>query len=288
MLRAILLGLCVSTFLSPLAEARRTPTFADVINPQFYIKRKEPILNVGILYYGNEKSEADVTRIQALLEKRFFEATDSMIRLNTVFTAKVPYLHQIQNYPDYTQPGITDPVRLQRLWYYDNVNAGIIEEIYQEAKKSEQLKPQLKALDAIAAMTGAQFDGMGFAYGRMAVTESPREVAWGLPGGGRVEDPSDGQVVDELIHEIGHTLFLDHASAQCYADGMTMAQSKACCEASPGRNDVMSYCRQRNKVDNDTFFHGFEACNRRIMKNQIVPAMLSGGAWNIKNREKCL
>ena len=50
------------------------------------------------------------------------------------------------------------------------------------------------------------------------------EIAWGLEDGGRVEFVSDAKVVDELIHEVGHALFLDHTSNQCQKPGMSYAE----------------------------------------------------------------
>jgi hypothetical protein len=142
-------------------------------------------------------------------------------------------------------------------------------------------------LDVIATITGAQFDGLGYAYGRMALTESPREIAWGLSDGGFTEKVSKGPIVDELIHEIGHAIFLDHAVSQCQDPSLNYAQQQACCATSPNKDDVMSYCRARKLVNDTDVFYGFKACNLRIIKNKIIPAMLKGAAWNVPDREKC-
>lgn len=160
-------------------------------------------------------------------------------------------------------------------------------EVYQQVRKTPALKNDLKNIDALLIVTGAQFDALGFADARVAVTEDPMEIAWALPDGGLVEYVTDERVVDELIHEVGHVMFLDHASSQCYKSGMSNAESAACCSESPAKNDVMSYCRKRSLV-NAEHFYGFESCNLKTIKEKIVPAMLKGGAWRIKNREKCL
>ena len=59
------------------------------------------------------------------------------------------------------------------------------------------------------------------------------------------------------------------------------------CATSPARDDVMSYCRKRSEVD-DEYFYGFKECNRKMIKEKIDPAMLSGGAWAIIDREAYL
>lgn len=249
--------------------------------PKKYTKRNEPILNAVLVYYGDYYTESDLERVQNLLEDRFFLATDKMITLNTVSRKVIPFKHQISEYPDYVQEHVTDIERLQRLWYYDNVGPKVMKEVY------EQVKSELKGVDVLLVVTGAQFDGLGFASGRVGITENPMEIAWGLPGGGRVEIQSDAKVVDELIHELGHTMFLDHTSNQCQRDGLSYKEKMECCEQSPAKNDVMSYCRNRRAVDENHFF-GFEACQLRNLKDKVIPAMLNGGDWNVANRENCL
>lgn len=272
-------------FMTTLAIAQQVQPPADDLSqtsmPKTYLKRTQPVLNAALVYYGEFYSEEDLARVAALLTKRFYLATDKSISLNVAIKKVIPFKHQLADYPEYRQDYVTDPERLQRLWYYDNVGYKIVNEVY------AQVKGDLKKLDTLLIVTGAQFDALGFASGRVAITENPMEIAWGLSDGGRVEIQSDAKVVDELIHELGHVMFLDHVSNQCQKPGMTYQETLACCETSPAKNDVMSYCRNRNAVNDEKFF-GFEECNLRMIKNKIVPAMLSGGKWNIENREQCL
>lgn len=271
----------ITLFLLAISCLSFAQDLSQTMMPKTYLKRTKPILNVGLVYYGDFYTEADLDRVENLYKERFFLATDKAVSINVVWKKILPFKYQLIDYPDYRLNNITDPARLQRLWYYDNVGPKVMKEVY------EQLSSQLKQLDALVIITGAQFDGLGFASGRVAVTENPMEIAWGLPDGGRVEVQSDAKVVDELIHETGHVMFLDHASNQCQKPGMSYQQTLECCASSPARNDVMSYCRDRASVNEEKFF-GFEECNLRNIKNKIVPAMLSGGAWNIADREKCL
>lgn len=256
------------------------------IRPKKYKKRDHAVFNVALVYYGSFWNESDMQRIAPLLKERFEASTNGKIELNIAHTGALPYKHQISDYPDYRSGNITDPERLQRVWYYDNVGGKIITEVYDEFKKSP-LGEHYKQLDALLIVSGAQYDALGFASGRVAITEQPREIAWGLADGGRTEIVSDENLVDELIHELGHTLFLGHTSTQCQKPELTLAQSKACCDNSASKNDVMSYCRDRRKVD-ENFFYGFEACTQSMIEKLIVPAMLNGKNWNVSGRLNCL
>lgn len=254
--------------------------------PKFYKKRSSPVLNIGLLYYGDHYTDEGFAQVQELLERRFEDATNGMLKLNVIFRAILPFKNQIQNFPDYKQDHVTDMKRLQRLWYYDNKDMSVVNEIYQEAKSHNLYGKDFSQIDALAVVTGAQFNGLGFASGRVAITENPMEIAWGLEGGGSVEVQSDAKVVDELIHELGHTLSIGHAADQCFGNGVTYEQTQACCAASENKNDVLSYCRQRNLVD-ENFFYGFEACNLKTIKEKVIPAMLNGGEWQLQDVEKC-
>jgi hypothetical protein len=285
---------------SPKPEVKITPSSDSLeVNtmPKFYKKRTSPVLNIGLVYYGEYYTDEDFAKVQELLEHRFEQATNGILKLNVIFRAILPFEHQIQNYPDYkkeaviqrepeliTEP-ITDMDKLQRIWYYDNKNMSVVNEIYKNAKSHNLYGKDFSKIDALAVVTGAQFEGLGFASGRVAVTENPMEIAWGLSSG-RTEFLSDAKVVDELIHELGHTLYLGHAADQCFDEGISYEQTQACCAASENKNDVLSYCRQRNLVD-ENLFYGFEACNLKTIKEKVIPAMLSGGEWALKDVAKC-
>jgi len=251
--------------------------------PNFYRPRNEAVLDIALMYYGDHYSEEDLERIRVLLEKRFYEATGEQIKLRTKLTLILPFKHLIQDHPDYRSGNITDIERLQRLWYYDNIGINILSEVYKEMVKAPK-EVKLSELDALATITGAQFDGLAYASGRVIVTENPMEVAWG--SGGWVEYVSDYQVVDSLIHELGHTLYLDHASKQCQKPGMTYQEKLECCKSSTSKDDVMSYCRNRDKVD-ENFYFSFGECNRTTIREKIVPAMLKGDKWKLQDIEEC-
>lgn len=271
---------------APVAIRIPDPTsLAENISPKNYKKRTEPILNIGLIYYGDYYTEEQFAELQALLEKRFEQATHSLLKLKVVFRAIIPFKENIQKYPAYFLPNITDVERLQRLWYYDNINMKIASEVWNEAKSHNLYGKDISSLDALAVVTGAQFDGLGFASGRVAITENPMEIYWAGPTGGHVEYLSHASVVDELIHELGHALYIDHAAHQCVTGTKTLAERDACCAQSENRDDVLSYCRSRSAVNED-FFYGFKDCNLKNIQEIVIPAMLSGDKW-IQKMTKC-
>lgn len=255
----------------------------DSMIPKCYLKREQSVFNIALIYYGDSMKLADLDRIEPILVERFSRANRGAIEVKIKVKKVLPFKHKMPL--DYSYNNIQDKKRLQRIWYYDNVGTKIMNEVYTEFKAAEK-KEIIEKLDAIVAITGAQFDGLGFASGRVSVTEYPREIAWAAKGGGRVDYISDYQIVDELIHELGHNMFLGHTSTQCQKTGMTYEEKQACCKLSPSKDDVLSYCRQRANV-NENFMHGFESCNQDMIERLVVPAILSGGEWNIKDRSSC-
>jgi hypothetical protein len=251
--------------------------------PKCYHKRDNAILKVALVSYGSNLNITDLSRIEKLLIERFAKATNQLVQVDVIVKKVMHLKHSLPQ--DYTYGNITDPERLHRIWYYDNVGSKVMNEVYEEFKKVSHHE-DLDQLDVLLAITGAQFEGLGFASGRVSVTESPREIAWGLPSGGRVEYPTDYELVDELIHELGHNMFLGHVSTQCQKPGLTLEEKRVCCENSPGKNDVMSYCRGRAIVDENKMY-GFEACNLSMIEELIVPAMLKGDQWNVAGRKTC-
>jgi hypothetical protein len=254
--------------------------------PEKYRSRPEAVYNVALLYYGNSLDKNYLDRLAPKLISRFNLATQDVLKLNVVLTKQINFLHPKPTELNPNFPAITDFDRLHRLWYYDHVNSNIMLEIHKVAIKDQDILSVVSKLDAILAVTGAQFEGLGYANGRIAVTENPREIAWGASDGGTTQYESDEAVIDELIHELGHTFFLDHSSKQCFQKGMDLEASNKCCEESPSRNDTMSYCRERSTVSDKVLF-GFSNCSLGIIKSQVVPALLQGSAWAFDNMPTC-
>ncbi len=272
--------------LLPILAFSKTTNLSQSNRPSHYFKREKAILNVGLAYYGDYWKENDLKRITPMLKERFALATNEVLTLNIVAIDVLSYKTKFDPVlMKKTYPQIKDEARLQRVYYYETLKGNILSEVYDEFKKAK-LGNSYKSLDALLVVTGAQFDGLGLANGRVAVTEQPREIAWGLPDGGRTEIVSDESIVDELIHELGHIIFLGHTSTQCMKPDLTLEERNQCCEASPSKNDVMSYCRNRNDVNHGVIF-GFESCNREMINELIIPAMLKGKRWNVSGRQTC-
>jgi len=77
------------------------------------------------------------------------------------------------------------------------------------------------------------------------------------------------------MHEMGHLLGLQHASAKCYMGNPSPATTAACCKQSPGQNDVMSYCRKRVNAT-ETTYNGFTACTKKYVQEK-TRVLLKGG-----------
>jgi hypothetical protein len=267
----------------PVVVKEESCSISDSMMPKCYHKRDKSELKIALLYYGDYMQMSDLDRIAPILKERFASATGHLVTVDIVSKKILDFKHKLPE--DYTFNNITDKKRLQRIWYSENVGTQIMNEVYEQYKKYES-KEVMDQLDAVVAITGAQFEGLGFASGRISVTEYPREIAWGLPDGGRVDYISDYQIVDELIHELGHNMYLGHTSNQCQKRGMTYKEVQACCALSDSKDDVLSYCRNRADV-NESFMHGFESCNREAIESKVVPAILSGGKWSLENTSSC-
>jgi hypothetical protein len=272
-------------------------SIANSIKPMCWRKRDKPELNIALIYYGGDSMKMeDLERIEPLLKDRFYKATDGALSLNIMTKKILPFKQKMP--VGYTYKNITDPKRLQRIWYIENVDGRVLTEIYEEYKKVENPET-IHNIDVVLTISSAPFNAIGLANGRVSATKYPVEAGYGLPDGGEVIYPSDYAIVDEFIHELGHNMFLGHTSSPCMSHiikkklGFTeyteelFREVDRCCEQSPSKNDALSYCRKRAKVS-ENFMHGYESCNLDMIKNKIVPNMLNGGAWNIPNRSQCL
>jgi hypothetical protein len=283
--------LCLLMVLGASHLFAQNTTLADKMNPEHYLPHQSAKLNVLLVYYGTEFDRSYLERITPLLEERFYQAADHLIELKVVKKLVLPYKFMNEFKEDFEDyPHVVDEDARRRLWYVENVRGGITTEVY-KAIKSKYGAEYLKDIDNIGIITGAQFNGQGLTFGRVSVTENPREIAWGKASTHKTLEVNDYQVVDVLIHEIGHGIWIHHTSKQCMRQkdenlNDFIHRRKECCATSPSKNDIMSYCRSRSAVSSH-FYNKFEACNIGKIENHVIPSLLKGGVVKIPNEKDC-
>lgn len=255
---------------------------SKVYDPDCFNPRTSPAVKVFLVQYGKAGSTlAELQRIGALLKTRFEESLKHSIEIDFSGFAVVPLKQEVRDLTFvHSEIGGTDEAmksteRMTRLWYYYNKDINqIATEIHGEMLL-QGFAPTMSGSDAILVLSEPQFEGLGYATGAFGLTEQPSEIAWSTSDGGLTDRANDPKVVDELLHELGHVLGLNHAATQCQ-DGSYPGTIAECCAKSPSGQDVMSYCRSRRKVS-DTFFYGYTKCTQEYLMNVTRQNMLSGG-----------
>ncbi len=238
-----------------------------------YNKRDKVVINTILASYGETTTLKDLERIAPKLIKRFQIATQSMIELSIKQTVVLNFKDHNFNKSKYKNFP-SDESRKKRIWFYYNSTPEKVARESLDLLYKKIGKKKTKGIDLLLLVSGAQFEGLGIQVGRVAMAEHPREIAWEAEGRGRVYHLTDAEIIDELIHEIGHFIGLGHASNICH--GKDALQN--CCELSPSRDDVMSYCRDRSRV-NEEFQFVFEACHLEKIEYFSVPQLKLGNKF---------
>lgn len=274
-------GLALSFY--PASSSADPCSLAENPYPLCFRKHVTPTLKAILVHYGDHAANYDFEATKKLYVERFNREMKGILDLEVVDTALIPLktrdrdLAAVAARVGGTDPALKTRERLERLWYYYFSDADqMIKEISSLLLETGH-RSALEEADTVLVISEPQFEALGFATGGYGFTEQPSEIAWGLSDGGRTEWQTPARLVDELLHETGHLLGLDHASARCFAGEATPEERTACCEKSPGKNDVMSYCRIRASVKGD-FYYGFTACSKKYVRKTTVPALLKGGA----------
>ena len=220
-----------------------------------------------------------------ILTDRFSQALSGEILIDIQYSVVIPLKHQLTKESNYSYNNIKDLKRLNRIWYYENLGTGVGQEIFAELSRVTEAEI-LNNLDIAFVVTEAQYEGLGFSAASVAVTEFPREIAWGAPDQGRTDYPSLYSIADTLIHEVGHSMSLAHSATQCSSQDLTPEIAMNCCNISPSKHDIMSYCRDRGQVD-EHFLFKFEPCTLKILTEIVKPRILEGGSRRINEVILC-
>jgi hypothetical protein len=256
--------------------------------PRCWTKRSEAVVNVLLVHYGSEMDLIYLKEIGQLYQERFALANDKKIQIKILESLILPLKDMKRDLEsikakiggDDSKKG---PKRLERLWYYYQ-DISIADEIHKELLKNPTSVELLKAADTVVVLSAPQIDGLAYLTGAFSLIEYPTEIAWKVDGGS-TDYEDKYKLVDKMIHETGHLLGLDHPADHC-TQILDLKQRLECCKSSPGGQDVVSYCRDRNAPNKD-FFHKFTGCTQKYLTETTLPSLLSGGKRHFQE-QNCL
>jgi hypothetical protein len=273
-MKKLLVGLLALGSISSFANDSKC-SISESQSPDCYFKRDKAELNVGLIYYGNYWQQSDLERIGPKLKDKFYRATGGNLSLNIIAKRVIQYKGDSDTIQD---------LRKKRISYNSLRPSEVINEVYEEIKKSINHSTQ-KRIDALLVVTGAQFEGLSLAKGRISLTEQPIEAGWLLPSGGKTIVASDEQIIEGLIFGAGLNINLVKASAQC-TEG-SLEERRECCEDSNNKSDVLSFCKRFDESNVPSINNNFGDCNQGNIEKLIVPRILKGKKWKVNNKRVC-
>jgi hypothetical protein len=242
------------------------------------------VITAIALAYESEPGAASSEALIAEASRHFLAATGGRIGLAIDRTVPLRLREHdvdslLERYPS------LHPDDLPRVWYGEASYRVLFEDITAALAGADI---DTEPYDIVLVLTDVNLPpGLGFFVpnGILGMPTASVETwnlgAWGL---GRDSYPSyareDGIVADVVTHELGHFMGLDHACGQCLADGLL---DGACCDSCPARDDVMSYCRERDRPRGEENL--FETCNMTNLELNFVPAI--GSASTIPKSPAC-
>lgn len=245
-------------------------------------------LKVLFVQYGKDIATGDLYNLSNQMVEKLNAKLGSVFQFDNLGLVNVDYEvsdEQIAKLRENPKIASFERERLKRLYSYYEVkgNRGVItDNVHQALLENPSMVAKLQKADLIFVFSNAQFEGLGYSIGNMTVLKYPTEIGWETEGGGRVETNFTNSLMSTSIHELGHGLGLKHSSAHCQKPGLSLEEKNHCCEESPNKDDIMSYCRDR--MADDLIF---SQCSLNTLKEVTGELIKTGGVFDYKKVPDC-
>jgi predicted Zn-dependent protease len=245
-------------------------------------------LNVFFAQYGSDIPAGELYNLSNQMIEKLNNKLGSIFKFNNLGIVSVDFDvtdEQIAKLKENPKIANFERERLKRLYsYYEVVgNRGVItDNVHQGLLENPSMVAKLKKADLIFVFSNAQFEGLGYTIGNMTVLKYPTEIGWETEGGGRVEKEFTNSMMSTSIHELGHGLGLKHSAHQCQGLNISLEEKKHCCDESPNKDDIMSYCRDRTDPNLE-----FGECSMKNLKEVTAELLKTGGKFDYQKVQDC-